>query len=87
MRSQSSHWALEAIQGSLDHAALVMPSASCRRYHVYVCSRPSRSPISAKDALGWEPKLRTPELVKTMVDAPIALLDDERSGRLVRIDS
>jgi GDPmannose 4,6-dehydratase len=41
----------------------------------------------AKDVLGWEPKVRTPELVKIMVDADIKLLDDERSGRLVRIDS
>jgi GDPmannose 4,6-dehydratase len=41
----------------------------------------------AKDVLGWEPKVRTPELVKVMVDADIQLLDDERSGRLVRIDS
>jgi GDPmannose 4,6-dehydratase len=41
----------------------------------------------AKDVLGWEPKVRTPELVKIMVDADIKLLDDERSGRLVRIDA
>jgi GDPmannose 4,6-dehydratase len=41
----------------------------------------------AKDVLGWEPKVTTPELVKIMVDADIKLLDDERSGRLVRIDS
>jgi GDPmannose 4,6-dehydratase len=41
----------------------------------------------AKDVLGWEPTVRTPELVKIMVDADIKLLDDERSGRLVRIDS
>ncbi|MGY1723807.1 GDP-mannose 4,6-dehydratase [Blastococcus sp. SYSU DS0533] len=41
----------------------------------------------AKQLLGWEPKVLTPELVKIMVDADIKLLDDERSGRLVRIDS
>ena len=41
----------------------------------------------AKDVLGWEPQVRTPELVRIMVDADIKLLDDERSGRLVRIDS
>ena len=41
----------------------------------------------ARDVLGWEPKVKTPELVKIMVDADIKLLDDERSGRLVRIDS
>src|SRR5918998_665982 len=41
----------------------------------------------AKEVLGWEPQVCTPELVKIMVDADIKLLDDERSGRLVRIDS
>ena len=37
----------------------------------------------ANRVLGWEPKVRTPELVKIMVDADIKLLDDERSGRSV----
>jgi GDPmannose 4,6-dehydratase len=41
----------------------------------------------AKRELEWEPKVRTPELVKIMVDADIQLLDDERSGRRVRVDS
>ncbi|MGY1711367.1 GDP-mannose 4,6-dehydratase [Geodermatophilus sp. SYSU D00758] len=41
----------------------------------------------AKRELGWEPTVRTPELVRIMVDADIRLLDDERAGRLVRIDS
>jgi GDPmannose 4,6-dehydratase len=36
--------------------------------------------------LGWEPKVFTPELARIMVDADIKLLDDELSGRLVRID-
>jgi GDPmannose 4,6-dehydratase len=40
----------------------------------------------AKAALGWEPKVRFEELVTTMVDADIQLLDDELSGRLVRQD-
>src|SRR5215213_2714298 len=40
----------------------------------------------AKKELGWEPKVLTPDLVKIMVDADIQLLDDERSGRLVRVD-
>ena len=35
----------------------------------------------------WEPKVFTPELARIMVDADIKLLDDERSGRLVRIDA
>lgn len=41
----------------------------------------------AQELLGWKPSVRTPELVEIMVDADIALLDDERSGRRVRIDS
>jgi GDPmannose 4,6-dehydratase len=40
----------------------------------------------AKRELGWEPKVLTPELVKIMVDADIQLLDDERSGRRIRVD-
>jgi GDPmannose 4,6-dehydratase len=40
----------------------------------------------AKKDLGWEPGVRTPELVKIMVAADIKLLENERSGRLVRID-
>ena len=40
----------------------------------------------AKKELGWEPTVRTPELVKIMVDADIQQLDDELSGRAVRID-
>jgi GDPmannose 4,6-dehydratase len=40
----------------------------------------------AKNELGWEPKVKTPELARIMVDADIELLDDERSGRRVRID-
>jgi GDPmannose 4,6-dehydratase len=41
----------------------------------------------AKRDLGWEPKVLTPELVKIMVDADIKLLDDERSGRRIRMDA
>jgi GDPmannose 4,6-dehydratase len=40
----------------------------------------------AKEQLGWEPKVLTPDLVKIMVDADMQQLDDELSGRLVRID-
>lgn len=40
----------------------------------------------AQRDLGWEPTVRTPELVKIMVDADIKLLDDKLSGRLVRAD-
>jgi GDPmannose 4,6-dehydratase len=44
-------------------------------------------PSKAKKELGWEPSVFTPQLVKIMVDADIKLLDDERSGRRIRIDS
>lgn len=40
----------------------------------------------AKRVLGWEPRTLFPELVRLMVDADRQRLDDERSGRLVRID-
>jgi GDPmannose 4,6-dehydratase len=40
----------------------------------------------AKRVLGWEPKVRFEELVRMMVEADVALLDDELSGRLVRAD-
>ena len=40
----------------------------------------------AKSVLGWEPRTRFARLVPLMVDADIALLEDELSGRLVRTD-
>ena len=40
----------------------------------------------AKRLLGWEPQVRFSELVRIMVDADVQRLDDERSGRLIRID-
>jgi GDPmannose 4,6-dehydratase len=40
----------------------------------------------AKEALGWEPRVRFHELIELMVDADAQLLDDELSGRTVRID-
>jgi GDPmannose 4,6-dehydratase len=40
----------------------------------------------AAERLGWTPRVLTPELARLMVDADIAQLDDERSGRLVRTD-
>jgi GDPmannose 4,6-dehydratase len=40
----------------------------------------------ARSALGWQPVVRTPELAALMVDADIRQLEDERAGRLVRID-
>jgi GDPmannose 4,6-dehydratase len=40
----------------------------------------------AKRLLGWEAKVRTPELARLMVDADIALLADQLAGRTVRVD-
>lgn len=40
----------------------------------------------AKTALGWAPKILTPELVRIMVDADAKMLEDELAGRRVRVD-
>lgn len=39
----------------------------------------------AKRQLGWEPKVKFKELVEIMVDADIRLLEEEQSGRKVRL--
>jgi GDPmannose 4,6-dehydratase len=41
----------------------------------------------AKRELGWEPQVKAEELARIMVDADIKLLDDELSGRRVRMDA
>ena len=43
-------------------------------------------PSKAEQQLGWKPKTHWRELAELMVDADIAMLDDELSGRRVRID-
>ena len=40
----------------------------------------------ARAILGWEPSTFTPELARLMVDADIRKLEEEMSGRLVRVD-
>jgi GDPmannose 4,6-dehydratase len=40
----------------------------------------------AERVLGWKANVRFADLVQIMVDADVQLLDDERSGRTVRID-
>jgi GDPmannose 4,6-dehydratase len=40
----------------------------------------------AKAELGWEPTVLAPELVPIMVDADVHLLEEELSGRRVRVD-
>jgi GDPmannose 4,6-dehydratase len=39
----------------------------------------------ARRELGWEPTVRFDELVRLMVEADVQLLDDELSGRNVRV--
>ncbi|HUC07184.1 MAG TPA: GDP-mannose 4,6-dehydratase, partial [Solirubrobacterales bacterium] len=39
-------------------------------------------PSKAREKLGWEPKVRFRELVELMVDADIAELDDQLSGKV-----
>jgi GDPmannose 4,6-dehydratase len=43
-------------------------------------------PGKAKKELGWEPKTKFEDLARLMVDADIKHLEDELSGRLVRLD-
>jgi GDPmannose 4,6-dehydratase len=43
-------------------------------------------PTKAREVLGWEPKTHWRDLARLMVEADIALLEDELSGRTVRID-
>ncbi|BFU42440.1 GDP-mannose 4,6-dehydratase [Krasilnikovia sp. MM14-A1004] len=43
-------------------------------------------PSKARQKLGWTPKTLFPDLVRIMVDADRQLLEDERMGRLVRMD-
>jgi GDPmannose 4,6-dehydratase len=40
----------------------------------------------AQRILDWVPQVRFADLVQIMVDADVQMLDDERSGRMVRID-
>jgi GDPmannose 4,6-dehydratase len=39
-----------------------------------------------RETLGWKPRVDMPELIRIMVDADVALLEDELAGKLVRID-
>lgn len=43
-------------------------------------------PSKAKKVLGWEPKTKFADLARLMVDADIALLDDQLSGRIAQED-
>ncbi|MEM6821400.1 MAG: GDP-mannose 4,6-dehydratase [Verrucomicrobiota bacterium] len=42
-------------------------------------------PSKAKEQLNWEPKTKFRELVKIMVDADVKMLDEEMSGKKVRM--
>jgi GDPmannose 4,6-dehydratase len=41
-------------------------------------------PTKAREKLGWEPKIRFRELIELMVDADVAALDEQLSGRAAR---
>jgi len=43
-------------------------------------------PSKARRQLDWEPRTKFADLTRLMVDADIALLEDELAGRLVRMD-
>jgi GDPmannose 4,6-dehydratase len=38
----------------------------------------------ARDALGWEPKVKFDELVRIMVDADVSALEDQLAGKVTR---
>jgi GDPmannose 4,6-dehydratase len=40
----------------------------------------------ARDRFGWDPQTQFKDLVELMVDADVALLDDEIQGRRIRVD-
>jgi GDPmannose 4,6-dehydratase len=40
----------------------------------------------ARLGLGWKPEVHAPQLARLMVEADIQQLEDERSGRLIRVD-
>ena len=41
-------------------------------------------PRKARERLGWEPKVGFEELVKMMVDADVAALEDQLAGKVTR---
>jgi len=43
-------------------------------------------PTRARETLGWTARMSFPDLVATMVDEDIRMLEDELAGRLVRVD-
>jgi GDPmannose 4,6-dehydratase len=40
----------------------------------------------AREALGWKPTVFFDELARIMVDADVQAIEDERAGRLIRVD-
>jgi GDPmannose 4,6-dehydratase len=84
-----SHTVQEFVEVAFSHVDL-----DWRRYVLIDPSyyRPSEVDELCGDAskarvdLGWKPQTSFDELVRLMVDADIVLLDDERSGRTVRVD-
>ena len=84
-----AHTVKEFVEVAFEHAGLDWER------HVEVDAayyRPSEvdaligDPAKASSVLGWKPQVRFEELVRLMVDADVRALEDERSGRLIRID-
>ena len=59
-----------------DRPALLPPRRGRRR-----CSA---TPSKAREQLGWEPKVGFEELVRIMVDADVAALEDQLAGKVTR---
>jgi GDPmannose 4,6-dehydratase len=84
-----SHTVSEFAQIAFDHAGLdwdlhiAIDNAYRRPAEVeHLCGDAAK----AAAVLGWRPVVRAGELARLMVDADIAMLDDQLAGRTVRID-
>ena len=82
-----SHTVREFLEAAFDHAGLDWEP------HVEIDPRYFRpaevgdlrgDASKARDLLGWEPHVRFDELVTLMVDADVAALEDQLSGKVVR---
>ena len=84
-----SHTIREFAQIAFAHADLdwekhvVIDDAYRRPAEVeHLCGDPSKAAVE----LGWRPTVRAAALARLMVDADIAMLDDQLAGRAVRVD-
>jgi GDPmannose 4,6-dehydratase len=84
-----AHTVKEFCERAFDHAGLDWEkyvSVDERYFRPSEVDHLLGDPAKAREALGWHPTVRFPELVRLMVDADLKLLQDELAGRLVRID-